>query len=377
MAFMTEARASIIFLSGIAVLLAAANAHGQSSGFLPKHLAVLRAGDGNLDLHLRQSPVFIDQFAPDGFNASPSLTVSIPTNGPDTLFFNGHAATEGILTRSPDHRLLTLAGYGGVSLLESNGTPSLLDIARVFCSVDAHGKVRTFTYRKVSGMGKMNPRGVVTDGTNDFWGCGNALGTVYYRPDFLGAPVAFAEAPNSRSIGIFGGALYVSLNGPDGEASGLPAGIFSFIGADGRAAALPRDSDARLKVVVAAKEPHTRLAGFDLSPDGTAAYVADTVAGIEKYVKSGGTWKFAYNFSVPQNIPADHNRGTGCFGVTADFSGSAPVVYATTTDGYGGCVNSNRVVRVVDTGAAAAVTTIAQAGSTNLVYRGIAWTPEP
>ena len=157
---------------------------------------MLRAGDGELDLHLKQSPAFIDEFTPGSFNTGPLFTAGIPTNGPDTLFFNGHAATEGVLTRSADHRLLAVAGYGGVNLLATNGTPSLLDIARVFCTVDAAGKVHTMIYRKTSGVEKMNPRGVVTDGTNNFWGCGNAMGTIYYQPGGSGEPVAFAGAPN-------------------------------------------------------------------------------------------------------------------------------------------------------------------------------------
>jgi len=37
---------------------------------------------------------------------------------------------------------------------------------------------------------------------------------------------------------------------------------------------------------------------------------------------------------------------------------------------------SNRVVKIVDTNAMAAVTTLAQAGSTKMAYRGIAFTPE-
>jgi hypothetical protein len=40
-------------------------------------------------------------------------------------------------------------------------------------------------------------------------------------------------------------------------------------------------------------------------------------------------------------------------------------------------MNSNRVVRIVDTNANAPVTTIAQSGSTNMVYRGVEFTPEP
>jgi len=368
---------TIFLAAAVAITLAGQSAKSQSSGFLPKHLAVLRAGDGVLDLKLKQSPAFIDQFAPGSLNAGPSFTVSIPTNGPDTLFFNGHAATEGILTRSADHRLLTVAGYGGISLLATNGTPSLLDIARVFCTVDASGKVHTMTYRKTAGVEKMNPRGVVTDGTNNFWGCGNALGTVYYQAGSSAEPVAFANVPNSRAVKIIANALYVTLNGPDGAASDLPAGIFSFTDGAGQPVPLPRTEDAKLKVVAAAKDPYTKLAGFDINADGTIAYTADTVAGIQKYVKTDGAWKFAYNFSIPQNIPAELNRGTGCFGLAVDFTGAAPIIYATTTEGYDGSVNSNRVVQIVDTNATAKVLTLAQSPSTKIAYRGIDFTPEP
>jgi hypothetical protein len=243
--------------------------------------------------------------------------------------------------------------------------------------VDAAGKVHTMVYRKTSGVEKMNPRGVVTDGTNNFWGCGNALGTLYYQAGGSGDPVAFANVPNSRAVNIIGNSLYVTLNGPDGTASDLPAGIFSFTDANGQAAPLPRGADAKLKVAVAAKDPYTKIAGFDMNADGTIAYTADTAAGIQKYVKAAGAWKFAYSFSIPQTIPADENRGTGCFGVAVDFSGAAPIIYATTTEGYEGSVNSNRVVKIVDTNATASVTTLVQSTSTKIAYRGITFTPEP
>ena len=79
---------------------------------MPKHLAVLRAGDGAIDA-LEAIAGFIDEFAPGSFNAAPLMTLAIPTNGPDAMFFNGHAATEGMLCRSSDDRFLTFAGYGG------------------------------------------------------------------------------------------------------------------------------------------------------------------------------------------------------------------------------------------------------------------------
>jgi hypothetical protein len=240
-----------IFLMAITFALAGLLGNAQPAAFLPKHLAVLRAGDGVMDMDLKQSPIFIDQFDAGGPNSAPSFTVKIPTNGPDTLFFNGHAATEGNLTRSADHKLLAFAGYGGVNLLESNGTPSLLGIKRAVCTVDAAGKVNTMIYRGLNVAEKMNPRGVVTDGTNNFWGCGNAFGTVFYDPASPAGVVEITAMPSSRAVKIINNVLYASINGPDGTASDQPAGIFSF------ETPLPRSANAALKLAVPATAPYT------------------------------------------------------------------------------------------------------------------------
>jgi hypothetical protein len=365
-----------IILLAAGISLGALGAPGQSSSFLPKHLAVLRAGNAAIRLHLKQSPVFIDEFAPDSFNDAPLMTVAIPTNGPDSMFFNGHAATEGMLSRSSDGRLLTFAGYGGVNLLQESGTPSLLDIGRAFCAVDAAGKTRTIIYEQYGGTEKMNPRGAVTDGSNHFWSCGNASGTAYYDASGSGGPVTFAAVPDSRQVKIISGTLYTSLDGPDGVFLGVPSGIFSFVDGSGDPAPLPDSPKTKLSLVVPADKDYSKIAGFDMNPAGTIAYTADADKGIQKYVKTGGQWNLAYNFSIPQNIPAEANHEAGCFALTVDFSGSAPIVYATTTEGYNGSVNSNRVVRITDTGASAPVTTIAQATSAEIAFRGIAFTPE-
>ena len=366
-----------IFLSlTAAVMLTDGGTEAQTAQFLPGHLAVLRAGDGVVSQHLKQAPVFIDQFDPNGFNAAPSFTVRIPTNGPDSFFFNSHAATEGILTRSADRRLLAFAGYGGVNLLEKPGTPSLLDIPRGFCTVDASGKIHAYLYESHDLAGKMNPRGAATDGTNNFWGCGNPGATLYYNPAASKEPMGFESVPNTRAMKIINNVLYATLNGADGTAEDKLAGIYQFVDATGKAMPLPHQADATLSLVIPASAPYTKIAGFDMNPDKTVAYMADTTAGIQKYVKSGGTWKLACNFAIPQNIPTAENHAIGCFGLAVDFSGPAPVIYATTTEGYGGSVNSNRVVRIVDTNATAVVTTIAQATSANIAFRGIEFTPE-
>jgi hypothetical protein len=364
----------ILFVTFVAIPGLVSSA--QPPRFLPGHLAVLRAGDGVLDLHLKQSPVFIDQFDPSGFNNAPSATIKIPTNGPETLFFNGHAATEGVLTRSANRRLLAFAGYGGVNLLQSNGTPSLLDIDRGFCTVDSAGTVHTMLYKGAAGMGKMNPRGAVTDGLNNFWGCGNSFGTCYYNPTRPGQPVEFKEVPDSRAIKIINGTLYVSLNGADAKARDAVAGVFAFQSTGGSPALLPESADSLPRLVFETAPPFTKNVDFDINPGGTIGYVSDTVGGVQKYVKSAGSWKFAYNFAIPQVIPKGENQGTGCFGLVVDFNQPAPIIYATTTEGYGGSVNSNRVVRIVDTNSTAVVTTIAQTGSPKIAFRGIEFTPE-
>src|SRR5262249_51975558 len=147
----------------------------------------------------KQSPAFIDEFTPGTFNGGPVVSVAIPTNGPETLFFNGHASTEGMLSRSADAKLLTFAGYGGRKPLAANGTPSLLDIGRGFCAVDSAGKTHTVIFENYAGAEKMNPRGAVSDGAGNFWTCGNASATAYYDADKKKF-VSFGGIPNSRQV---------------------------------------------------------------------------------------------------------------------------------------------------------------------------------
>ncbi len=305
----------IIALSAaaLALALAAPAQSGAPAAFLPKHLAVLRAGDGNVKLHLKQSPIFVDEFAEGSFNRAPVMSVAIPTNGPDTLFFNGHAATEGMLSRSADGKLLTFAGYCGVNLLEKSGTPSLLDIGRGLCTVDASGKTHTVIFENYTGAEKMNPRGAVTDSENHFWTCGNASATAYYSAGSKKF-VPFGNVPNSRQVKIINGTLYTSLNGEDGIYANVSPGIFSFADDDEKPVSLPKEHDTTLKLLVPVQKPYVKIAGFDLSPDGNTAYTADVDEGVQKYVKADGAWKLAYHFAIPQNIPAAaKNNENGCF----------------------------------------------------------------
>lgn len=346
----------------------------EAQNFTPGQLAVLQAGNGDINLHLKQAPIFVDQFDPARFNDAPTLTVAIPTNGPNTLFFNGHAATEGNLTRSADHHLLAFAGYAGVNLLETNGVPSQLPIPRGFCTIGVSSTSYKLVYHANDWYQGANPRGVVTDGNGGFWGCGNIFGTMYYNGQTAPAPVGLKTLLNTRAVKIINQSLYATINSADAQDSGDVAGIYSFVGAS-ISDTLPRQAEATMKLVVPVDPKFKKTCGFDLNPAGTIAYTADTMAGIQKYEKGADGWKLDYNFTIPQVIPDAVNNATGCFGLTVDFKGANPVIYATTTEGWD-IMNSNRVVRIVDTGAGSAVTTIAQAMSTNIVFRGVEFTPE-
>ena len=222
----------------------------------------------------------------------------------------------------------------------------------------------------------MNPRGAVTDGSNHFWSCGNASGTAYYDANGSGAPVTFAARAGLAPGQNYQGHAVHDFEWAGRRFSRRAFGDFFICGRQRRPGRLPESPKTRLSLVVQADKDYSKIAGFDMNPEGTIAYTADAEKGIQKYVKADGQWKFAYNFSIPQNISAAANHESGCFALTVDFSPSAPIIYATTTEGYNGSVNSNRVVRVEDTGVSAPVTTIAQAASPEIAFRGIAFTPE-
>jgi hypothetical protein len=384
------------FRNIMVLAVATTAAHLQADGFRPGQLAVLRIGDGDSDLRVRQSQVFIDQFDPAAADqAGPSFTVAIPCKGTNSIWMNGHAGTEGGLARSGDRSVLTVTGYCG-DILSLPGTPSKLAYDRGICVVDATGGTR-LAYRGNKWYGlfgdKTNPRGVVTDGTNNFWGCGNGFGALYFNGET--GVRNFGGFTSVRAIRIIHDTLYVSIAGSDAS-DDSPAGIYGFADASGAAQALPSAAHTQMKVSVPSPQPYTHTAGFDVSPKGDVAYMADAVYGIVKFTKQNGAWQLASYIYIPGYGGAGTGILTnsastavhaGCFGLVADFSQPHPVLFATTTEwsGFGGVnVNSNRLVRIEDTSSATGGVTVTNAGrtlafsgSTKTCFRGVDFTPEP
>jgi hypothetical protein len=393
-------------LTAAVAALITLNAHAQ---FTPGQLAVLQQGDGGFsrgtsaasDFANKQNPVYIDQFDPNALAGTngPSFQVAIPTNGADSSWLNGNAGTEGNLTRSGDRSVLAFSGYSGNILSLSPGTaPSNLAYDRSICVIDAAGN-NHLAYRGGAwygiSTGKTNPRGVVTDGTNQFWGCGNGYGSIYYDANTSADPIQFQNITLTSAVKVRNNAVYTTVKGSE-SVNLYPAGIYSFVDFYNNLVPYP-NAASYLHLVVPATPPFTNCIGFDLDPSGTIAYVADNALGIQKYVNSGGSWSLACNFYIPGYYDATnfHRFQTnnvsgavqvGCFGLTVDWSGANPVIYATTSDSGWNSSNpyyGNRVIRIDDTNSVTGgvtitnpVVTIAIAPVTNLVYKCVDFTPD-
>jgi hypothetical protein len=233
---------------------------------------------------------------------------------------------------------------------------------------------------------------VSDDGIHNFWGCGSQDGVEWFNPTEQNPPTQIQGLQNNLgAVKIIGGTLYASLSLGDQVAQGVaqfyPPGIYDLTDYNGDLTPLPETGGAAfLNLAVPASPNYPNVEGFDLSPAGSplgkVAYMADDTRGIAKYVKAGGSWVLACAFGITNN---EGTAGyTGCFGLVVDWTGSYPVVFATTTEGYGGQTDSNRLVRIDDNynftdgqfHTNINVTTLATAWSQELVFRGLAWTPD-
>jgi len=375
--------------------------------FTAGKLAVLRAGDNtNYPWSslggAHQSPAFIDEFDPvtpiiiSSTNTStngPIFSVAIPTNDPGALWFNGHAGTEGYLSQSGDASTLAFSGYGG-DILADPGTPSQLNINRGICVIDVNGtNYIPYEGNAWYGLGagsQTNPRGVTSDnGTNNFFGSGSLDGTEWYNPSEQNPPVTVQNLNSSRCVKIINGVFYCSIQESDG--GGLyPQGIYNLqTFGGGFPVTLPEGDAFYLNLVMPASALYPNVEGFDMNPQRNIAYTADNTYGIQKYIEVGGNWTLACAFGItnntstgPLSFPSSY---TGCFGLVVDWSGSYPVVYATTTEGAGGFANSNRLIRIDDNNNwtdgllhtnGYSLTNLATGWSANVAFRGLAWVPD-
>ncbi|MDB6065049.1 MAG: hypothetical protein JWR26_1257 [Pedosphaera sp.] len=377
-------------------------------------IAVFKAGtsDGIFPIaSARVQPCFVQVFDPATTNqSSPVLSLAMATNAsvPGSVWINAHAGSEGGgLSRSSDRQFLALEGYTGNILSPTSAKPSTdQTVTRGIVRLDAFTNATSIYSDLASWFGipagsslttQDNPTGIASsDGTN-FWGTGNFAGvsselsgTMFFNQNV--GPTPF-EVQNyiqaAAEARIIGGTLYIVVPG---------GGVYNFVNpADQSIVPLPYDPNVANPYQTVAftnlflnwGTTYKKIANFDMNPAGTLAYGADQTFGIVKFTNIAGVWTKASYLWNSNNIgtTAQTSGNQGCFGICVDFSGTNPVIYATTMEnGYPvvnatqGHQNQNRLIKIVDTGVDPGTNLVAQtlaiAATTNEFFGGIDFTPD-
>jgi len=311
--------------------------------FTPGNLAILRVGTGSAALTSTSAAIFIDEY-----NTSGTLvqSVAIPTSGINRLTNSGSATSEGQITLSPDGQYLTLAGYDTIPGISGIVSTTAANVNRKLLRVD--NVVNYIPVLSSTAYSGNNIRGGVTTGT-DFWASGTSgtSGGVQYFG--TGTPVQVSTTvTNVRVINIFNGQLFFSTGsgtiGIYAVGTGLPI------------------TTGQLSTSVVATGTGASPYAFAFNSTTDICYIADdrttAAGGIQKWTKSGTTWSLSYTLSI--------GSGAGARGLTVNWSGTYPVLYAITT--------ANKLVTITDAGSGSPATVLATAG-TNTAFRGVAFTP--
>jgi hypothetical protein len=339
--------------SSVAALSIANSLHFYSS-----NLAVLRVGDGAQSLTANGNSMFLDQFAANGSYVS---TLKIPDTGTNATITMGPTvvpvgATTSVtgsgMSRSLDGRQLVIAAYNTAVGFGSplNNSPSTT-VPRAVGWINSLGQYTLALSSTDLTFTSTFFRSAVSDGTNNFWGAARTPSTYYFGFDGPAGPIQ-SVFPNMRSMAQFNGNIYCA------SAVGGNNGILKLDG-------LPLTSGTANPTVLFAGS--TSTSDMDVSPDGYLIYVADSrnapSGGIQRWQfdTNSSTWSLAY--TLTGGLP------NGAYYVTADWSGTDPVLYAVTSDD-----SNNRLVQIVDTGSGSAGTTFAYAG-VNQNFRGIRFGP--
>jgi hypothetical protein len=328
--------------------------YSLNAQFSNGNLVVLQAGDGVTTLTNTGNPIILREFMPNG---TPAFSVAVPSGSNNPIIISGAASSEGVLSLSSNQKYLVFGGYaaalpGNTIALAASGSSVINRAAGV---VSASG-----SYTQVAVSSSMysgnNLRSVASDGAGNFWGAGGNDGT-----DYLGAgtPTNVQNVKtNSRVVALFNNQLYLSTQSAAGTQTNL--GIYSI----GNGTSIASGQTITPVIITGAG---SQPAQFFFNATSDVCYVADqrtvtAMGGIQKWVYSAPNWSLAYTLgSGAANV--------GAFGVVADFSGTNPIIYATTSES-----SANRLISIVDAGPSSTATTLATAGS-NSIFRGIAFTP--
>lgn len=327
-----------------------------SAQFTSGNVVVLQAGDGSSALANTGNAIVLREFTPTG---TAGYSMAIPTSSATGLSILGNSTAEGLMTLSSNGQYLVIPGYAGTftsNIVSTTGTV----VPRCIGTVDAAG-----TYTRVASSNSFfsagNIRSAVSDGAGNFWANGSNQGTNYFGNTTTPSNIQ-AFVTNNRAFALQGGDMAFSTG------SGT-RGIYVVNTIGSGTTTVPASTITLVVPTGATSSPYQ----FAIAPTLTYGYVADDNAttaggGIQKWVFNGFTWSLAYTFATSTNTAIT----AGARGLTVDFSGPNPIIYATTSE-----TSSNRLISIVDAGslATSTITTLATASTANTIFRGVAFAP--
>ena len=317
------------------------------------NLAVLRVGDGSQTLSVNGNSVYVDQFTPAGDYVN---SVTLPDSGSSAFLMAGGGSTftDCQITRSMDGTLLSLAGYAtnlsyGFTLQGASGTT----VPRAIYTVDGAGTAALAKSANNAYSGNIF-RSAATDGAGNFWGTSGNNGTRYFGNGPNPAANIQVGVTNTRVAGIFNGDLWFT------EAQASDQSLWKFSG-------LPVTAATPTRVLDVGGSGTPSPMAFSVSPNGLTVYIAD-----DRASASGGVLRYDYDTNAltwSQTYVLQTGVNIGARGLTVDWSGANPVIYATTAES-----THNRIVSLTDTGVLSSAITLATSGE-NQLYRSIAFSP--
>ncbi|MCW3083339.1 MAG: alkaline phosphatase [Bacteroidetes bacterium] len=303
------------------------------------------------------SAVTLNEYTTGG---APTISIAIPATGATPLqMAAGSGGSEGFLTRNTNGTALTLAGYSTdtASIADITVTASNL-VPRVIFKVDGTGAYTQIGSSNTNYTGN-DIRGAISDGTN-YWAFGASVAGVdgidYYGPS---AATALGISSKAYGLQIFNGQIYFSTQK-------VVAGVTPNFGIYALGTGMPISGSGTPVMVI--NTGSATPTDFSFNPGGTICYIAINLntpaGGIQKWVKTAGTWNIAYTLGTGvTNI--------GAYGLVVDYSGSNPVIYASTFEAG---TTGNRIIKITDTGAASTAGTLI-ASTPNTFFHGVAFAP--
>ena len=338
----------LIFLTIFLISLSNININAQ---FTSGNLVVLKVGDGTTALTSSGSPIFLQQFTPTGSLVN---TITFPTTGTNPVCISGTASSEGQLTRSPDGSNVCVTGYKIAPPYTSSlsATTSAV-INRVVLKVDNTGTISTAATTATE-FSANNIRSAVSDGSGNYWAVGGTTGVFHFGATSSDTALVSNTSTNIRFVAIYNSQLYYSTakgtNGVYQVGTGMPT------------------TTGQTSVNVIPTKSTSSPYGFIMNATADICYIASdslslSTGGIEKWVSTSGVWSKVYTLGKGGSYI------TGYRSLAVDWSGTHPIIYATTAD-----ASANRIVKIIDTDSTVTPTVIATA-TTNTMYKGIAFAP--